>query len=57
MSDNINAAEVRKWARELGLHVGTRGRLHPNLVKAYQEANGIKPEADCPPVPPAPHAQ
>lgn len=33
------ASVIRSWAREQGMTVGTRGRLHPDLVAAYQAAH------------------
>src|SRR5262245_11524630 len=38
-SPEPTAAEVRAWARETGLVVPDRGRLHPNVWAAYREAN------------------
>lgn len=32
------AAEVRTWARENGLDVGTRGRIAPALVEQFKAA-------------------
>jgi len=31
----VAAAEVRAWARSQGLAVGERGRLHPDIVSAW----------------------
>jgi hypothetical protein len=31
------AADVRTWARENGVPVGTRGRLGPDVVEAYNK--------------------
>lgn len=33
---------VRAWAREQGMQVGTRGKFSPDLIKAYNAANGVK---------------
>lgn len=32
-------AQVREWARQHGVPVGKRGRLHPDVIAAYAEAN------------------
>lgn len=33
----IEPAKVRAWALERGMTVGKRGRLHANLIKAYEQ--------------------
>jgi hypothetical protein len=33
-------AEIRAWAREAGVKVGERGRIHPDVIKAYEDAHG-----------------
>lgn len=33
------SAEVRQWARSEGLSVGERGRLHPDVIAAWNEAH------------------
>lgn len=35
----INASDIRAWARENDIPVGTRGRLAPELKTAYFRAN------------------
>lgn len=35
-------SSVRMWARDNGYNVGTRGRLHPDVIKAYNAAHGLK---------------
>lgn len=35
----VPAATVREWARSNGMTVGTRGRLDPDVVKAFSKAN------------------
>jgi len=35
----INASEIRAWARENEIPVGTRGRLDPEVKAAYIAAN------------------
>jgi hypothetical protein len=37
---DVNAADVRRWAREAGLKVGDRGRLSPQLMNDYLVAHG-----------------
>lgn len=37
-----NPANVRAWALAHGLPVGTRGRLHPDTIKAYNKVHGLK---------------
>ncbi|QYG95219.1 AAA family ATPase [Iamia sp. SCSIO 61187] len=37
------SAEVRIWARRRGLRVGERGRLHPDVIRAWNEANPDRP--------------
>lgn len=39
MSQAPNPAEVRAWARAQGHHVGARGRLHGDVIAAYQAAH------------------
>lgn len=39
---SASASEVREWAREQGVAVGKRGRLAPDVVKAYNAAHRIK---------------
>ncbi|MCV7038960.1 Lsr2 dimerization domain-containing protein [Mycolicibacterium moriokaense] len=34
-----NTAEVRSWARAAGLPVPDRGRLRPDICRAWHEAN------------------
>lgn len=34
-----NTAEVRAWARSAGLEVSDRGRLRPEIIKAWHDAN------------------
>lgn len=36
-------ADVRAWARENGLTVGTRGRFSPEVRDAYNKANRHRP--------------
>ena len=33
------ASVIRAWARQAGLSVGERGRLHPDVVSAYEAAH------------------
>ena len=35
-----SSKEIRAWARAQGLAVGERGRLHPNVIAAYNTAHG-----------------
>lgn len=37
---NLNAKEVRAWAKVNGHKVGERGRIHPSVISAYVKANG-----------------
>lgn len=39
---NVPASVVRTWAAEQGIEVGSRGRLHPDVVKAFHKANKSK---------------
>ncbi|GAA2501373.1 exonuclease domain-containing protein [Terrabacter carboxydivorans] len=39
-------ADVRAWARANGHAVGTRGRLHADLIRAYEDATGQRVAAD-----------
>ncbi len=36
---DVGAAEVRAWARAQGMHVGERGRLHPDIIDAWNRAH------------------
>lgn len=36
------ASAVRAWAAEQGIEVGKRGRLAPQVVKAYNASHGLK---------------
>lgn len=36
------ASAVRAWAAEQGIEVGKRGRLAPEVVKAYNAKHGLK---------------
>lgn len=47
-----DTAAVRQWAREQGYPVGDRGRLSPDLVRAYEAATGAQSGA-APAGPPA----
>jgi hypothetical protein len=38
-----STADVRKWAKRVGLAVGDRGRLSPDLVAAYNDAHSAAP--------------
>lgn len=40
MSTDVSTATVRAWAQSQGLHVAERGRLKPDVLKAYAAANG-----------------
>lgn len=42
------AAQVREWAKNNGITIGTRGRIKPEIFDAYYEAN---PGPDTPPTP------
>lgn len=33
-----NPAAVRAWARENGIEIGARGRIHSSVIRAYQES-------------------
>lgn len=33
------ASIIRAWAREQGMAVGKRGRVHPDVINAYREAH------------------
>jgi very-short-patch-repair endonuclease len=35
--------EVRRWARSVGLSVGDRGRLHPDVINAWNDAFPSRP--------------
>lgn len=42
--DGIPSAVIRQWARQQGMSVGKRGRLHPDIVSAYRaEHNSSAP--------------
>lgn len=51
-----DAGKVRKWALAQGLQVGERGRVRPEIVKAYLDANGAGGEAVVAPKPAPPVA-
>lgn len=34
------AADVRAWARENDMEVGARGRIHPDVIEAFNKAHG-----------------
>lgn len=36
---NVSASTVRNWAKDNGVEVGTRGRIHPNVISAFHKAN------------------
>lgn len=36
---NVSASVVREFAREAGMPVGTRGRIHPDVIAAFRKAN------------------
>lgn len=36
---NTDAARIRAWAVEAGIPVGTRGRIHPNVVAQFEAAH------------------
>lgn len=38
--DGIDITDVRAWAVRNGIPVGTRGRIKPEVLAAYQEAHG-----------------
>jgi hypothetical protein len=38
VAGDVNAADVRRWARAAGLDVADRGRLSPRLVNDYLKA-------------------
>ena len=44
MSRKVTAspAEVRAWATENGLTVGTRGKLPPEVIKGYNDSHKVK---------------
>ena len=35
----VSSREVRAWARDNGIDVGARGRVHPDVIAKYQEAH------------------
>lgn len=35
---NVEGAEVREWAREKGITVGSRGRLSAELIDQFRKA-------------------
>ena len=39
-----STAEVRAWARSVGLEVTERGRLRPEVLEAWREANQLQAE-------------
>lgn len=39
---NSQAAIIRAWAVEQGMPVGSRGRIAPEIVSAYAEANSTE---------------
>lgn len=39
---SATAAQVRAFAAENGIEVGTRGRLNPAAIKAYNKVHGLK---------------
>lgn len=40
----MDLTAVRKWAREQGFDVGTRGRIKPEILTAYAVAHGMEAE-------------
>lgn len=36
---HASSAEIREWARANNLPVGARGRLRPEIVRAYYDAH------------------
>lgn len=36
---NTDAARIRAWAVEAGIPVGTRGRIHPDVVAQFEAAH------------------
>lgn len=34
---DVTAADVRAWARSKGMEVGARGRIHPDVIAAYNK--------------------
>ncbi len=38
-----SAADIRNWAKTVGLAVGDRGRLSPDIVAAYNDAHSAAP--------------
>ncbi|MSW63280.1 MAG: hypothetical protein F2825_00155 [Actinobacteria bacterium] len=43
MTATASTAEVRQWARSVGLIVGDRGRLSPDVLAAYRARVGGMP--------------
>jgi hypothetical protein len=41
-------AEIRRWARDHGIAVGVRGRLAPNVLSAYEQAQASGDDAVAP---------
>ncbi|HEX7070740.1 MAG TPA: histone-like nucleoid-structuring protein Lsr2, partial [Rhodothermales bacterium] len=39
LSSDVTASEIRRWARQNGMQVGDRGRLHPDVIKAWNRAH------------------
>ncbi|MBF6393829.1 Lsr2 family protein [Nocardia farcinica] len=42
-SGEPDAATIRKWARERGIDVPARGRIHPDIVAAYKARDKQEP--------------
>ena len=38
---HASASQIRDWARQNGIPVGKRGRLHPDVIRAYASASVV----------------
>lgn len=43
LSSDVTTAEIRRWARRNGMQVGERGRLHPDIIRAWNRAHPDRP--------------
>jgi very-short-patch-repair endonuclease len=41
--EELSVGEIREWARNRGMTVGDRGRLHPNVIRAWNAEHPDRP--------------